>query len=85
MLQEDPSLGPNSWLVEEMHDLYRESPSLVSESWRVYFDNRDGVITPAALHATKGVLNGAGNGVMTPSRLSKLTLQLSETRLGLSR
>ena len=67
MLQEDPSLGPNSWLVEEMHDLYRQSPSLVSESWRVYFDNRDGVITPAALHATNGVLNGAGNGVSTVS------------------
>ena len=64
MLQEDPSLGPNSWLVEEMHDLYRESPSLVSESWRVYFDNRDGIVTPSAVVlATNGVANGAGNGL----------------------
>ena len=61
MLQEDPSLGPNSWLVEEMHDLYRENPSLVSDSWRAYFDNRNGV-SVATVHVANGTPNGTTNG-----------------------
>jgi multifunctional 2-oxoglutarate metabolism enzyme len=49
MLSDDPSLGPNSWLVDEMRELYNENPSLVSESWRAYFSGRDGVIVQSAV------------------------------------
>ena len=30
-------LGPNAWLVEEMHEQYLSDPSSVSESWREFF------------------------------------------------
>jgi multifunctional 2-oxoglutarate metabolism enzyme len=30
-------LGPNAWLVEEMHDRYLEDPSSVSRSWQEFF------------------------------------------------
>jgi 2-oxoglutarate decarboxylase len=37
-------LGPNAWLVEEMHEQYTSDPSSVSESWREFFaDYRPGV------------------------------------------
>src|SRR5690606_37237188 len=31
------ALGPNAWLVDEMHDQYLADPSSVSESWRDFF------------------------------------------------
>jgi 2-oxoglutarate decarboxylase len=31
------SLGPNAWLVDEMHEQYLADPSSVSESWREFF------------------------------------------------
>ncbi len=31
------SLGPNAWLVDEMHEQYLADPSSVSESWRDFF------------------------------------------------
>ena len=30
-------LGPNAWLVEEMHEQYRTDPGSVSESWQEFF------------------------------------------------
>ncbi|MFN7148728.1 MAG: 2-oxoglutarate dehydrogenase E1 subunit family protein, partial [Microthrixaceae bacterium] len=42
-------LGPNAWLVEEMHEQYTSDPSSVSESWREFFaDYRPGVPSRAA-------------------------------------
>ncbi|MGI8794421.1 MAG: multifunctional oxoglutarate decarboxylase/oxoglutarate dehydrogenase thiamine pyrophosphate-binding subunit/dihydrolipoyllysine-residue succinyltransferase subunit [Acidimicrobiales bacterium] len=35
--EQQPTFGPNSWLVDEMYDQYREDPSSVSESWREFF------------------------------------------------
>ncbi len=31
------TLGPNAWLVDEMHEQYLADPSSVSESWRDFF------------------------------------------------
>src|SRR5215217_6567227 len=31
------ALGPNAWLVDEMHEQYLADPSSVSESWRDFF------------------------------------------------
>ncbi len=56
MLSDDPSLGPNSWLVDEMRELYVESPSLVSESWRNYFDAKHAIVLYA----------DSSNGTPTP-------------------
>ncbi|HJR26507.1 MAG TPA: hypothetical protein VJ804_13615, partial [Acidimicrobiales bacterium] len=37
-MADDPSsLGPNAWLVDEMHEQYLADPSSVSESWREFF------------------------------------------------
>ncbi|MFP5326903.1 MAG: multifunctional oxoglutarate decarboxylase/oxoglutarate dehydrogenase thiamine pyrophosphate-binding subunit/dihydrolipoyllysine-residue succinyltransferase subunit [Acidimicrobiia bacterium] len=53
MPEETPStFGPNSWLVEEMYDQYKQDPSSVSESWQEFFgDYRDGSGTAAATPA----------------------------------
>ena len=50
MAEDTPStFGPNSWLVEEMYDQYKQDPSSVSESWQEFFgDYRDnGAAAPA--------------------------------------
>ena len=62
MPEDSPStFGPNSWLVEEMYDQYKQDPSSVSESWQEFFgDYRAGngtatasaAATPAAAPAT---------------------------------
>ncbi len=67
MLSEDPSLGPNSWLVDEMREMYDENPALVSESWRAYFNGRDGgarVVLHANGHEPS---NGHHNSAPTPA------------------
>jgi 2-oxoglutarate decarboxylase len=38
MTPEDPRLGPNSWLVEEMFERWRANPSAVDASWRALFE-----------------------------------------------
>ncbi|HEC10837.1 MAG TPA: multifunctional oxoglutarate decarboxylase/oxoglutarate dehydrogenase thiamine pyrophosphate-binding subunit/dihydrolipoyllysine-residue succinyltransferase subunit [Acidimicrobiales bacterium] len=43
---EDAQLGPNSWLVEEMYDLYQANPEAVDESWRDYFEQHGEPETP---------------------------------------
>jgi len=41
------SLGPNAWLVDEMHDQYLTDPNSVSESWREFFaDYQRGTSAP---------------------------------------
>ena len=44
-------LGPNAWLVEEMHEQYRTDPSSVSESWREFFADYRPPGRPAPLAA----------------------------------
>jgi multifunctional 2-oxoglutarate metabolism enzyme len=60
ILPDDPTLGPNSWLVDEMRDQFNENPSLVSESWRAYFHGQTGgpVVTPAG-YTSNGSTNGS--------------------------
>ncbi|MEQ1788258.1 MAG: hypothetical protein ABL966_14495, partial [Acidimicrobiales bacterium] len=31
------ALGPNAWLVDEMHEQYLADPASVSESWQDFF------------------------------------------------
>jgi 2-oxoglutarate dehydrogenase E1 component len=35
-------LGPNSGLVDDLYDRYRENPESIPERWRKYFEARDG-------------------------------------------
>ena len=47
------SLGPNAWLVDEMHEQYLADPTSVSESWQDFFadyrrDAAPQTVTPAA-------------------------------------
>ncbi|MEP6660141.1 MAG: 2-oxo acid dehydrogenase subunit E2, partial [Acidimicrobiales bacterium] len=40
MADEQPDVfGPNAWLVEEMYEQFRSSPSSVGESWREFFED----------------------------------------------
>ena len=34
-----PGFGPNSWLVEEMYEQFRDDPDSVSDSWREFFED----------------------------------------------
>jgi 2-oxoglutarate dehydrogenase E1 component len=47
------SLGPNAWLVDEMHEQYLADPTSVSESWRDFFADykRDAEPQAAAVQA----------------------------------
>ncbi|MDP1819971.1 MAG: multifunctional oxoglutarate decarboxylase/oxoglutarate dehydrogenase thiamine pyrophosphate-binding subunit/dihydrolipoyllysine-residue succinyltransferase subunit, partial [Acidimicrobiales bacterium] len=48
------ALGPNAWLVDEMHEQYLADPASVSESWRDFFEDyrRDAeVATPTPVAA----------------------------------
>jgi len=38
--------GPNSALVEELYDQYKEDPSSVPNHWKQYFDEIDGEVSP---------------------------------------
>ncbi len=70
MLSDDPSLGPNSWLVDEMRDLFDENPALVSDSWRSYFSGRAGEV----VHSDTST-RPAGNGTSAqPAILSTETV-----------
>jgi 2-oxoglutarate dehydrogenase E1 component len=44
-------LGPNAWLVEEMHEAFRADPDSVSPSWREFFTGYDGT-SSAPSHTT---------------------------------
>jgi 2-oxoglutarate decarboxylase len=45
----DPSaLGPNMWLIDEMHRRYREDPEAVSPAWREFFEDFTPTIPEAA-------------------------------------
>ena len=46
-------VGPNAWLVDELHEAYLRDPGSVSERWRAYFAERE----------THGGSNGARPGV----------------------
>jgi len=56
--------GPNSALVEELFNQYKEDPSSVPNHWRQYFDEIEGVETPEEL---KSEAQKAGNGAPQPS------------------
>ncbi|MEM8902540.1 MAG: hypothetical protein AAGF02_02460, partial [Actinomycetota bacterium] len=77
-LSDDSLLGPNSWLVDEMYDRWRENPSSVSSEWQEHFANGGGPAidtelasppSPASPPAGNGSTgNGsAGNGAAAPS------------------
>jgi multifunctional 2-oxoglutarate metabolism enzyme len=42
ILPDDPTLGPNSWLIDEMRDMFNENPASVSDSWQAYFHGQSG-------------------------------------------
>lgn len=58
--------GPNSALVEELFNQYKEDPASVPSHWRQYFDEIEGVDTSEELaEATTG--NGAPTSEATPA------------------
>ncbi len=59
ILPDDPTLGPNSWLVDEMREQYTDNPASVSESWRAYFNGYAG---PSV---SRAAANGAVHAVPT--------------------
>ncbi len=74
ILPDDPTLGPNSWLVDEMREQYNDNPSSVSESWRAYFNghgapaaastvSNGAVYAPATTHSVAPTYS---NGTATP-------------------
>ena len=52
---QDPAIleqmGPNAWLVEEMHEAFRADPESVSPSWREFFTDYDGSSSAPAASA----------------------------------
>ena len=58
--------GPNAWLVEEMYEQFRSSPSSVSESWREFFEDYRPAVpeTPAPAAMSTAVATAA---VSTPT------------------
>ncbi|MFM8687581.1 MAG: 2-oxoglutarate dehydrogenase E1 subunit family protein, partial [Acidimicrobiaceae bacterium] len=40
--------GANSWLVEEMYELYRDEPETLSPAWREFFSDYKPVGSPKA-------------------------------------
>jgi multifunctional 2-oxoglutarate metabolism enzyme len=68
LLSEDPSLGPNSWLVDEMRAMYNDNPTSVSDSWKAYFDARRGVVlSTASTPPTAQVLQPAPEIIAPPA------------------
>jgi len=55
------TVGPNAWLVDEMHEQYLADPSSVSESWRDFFADyrRDAVLPGTPPPATAPRANGS--------------------------
>ncbi len=60
ILPDDPTLGPNSWLVDEMREQYNDNPSSVSESWRAYFTGHAGAVTSSTSSSSSS--SNAANG-----------------------
>jgi 2-oxoglutarate dehydrogenase E1 component len=61
-LQSD-ALGPNAWLVDEMHEQYLADPASVSESWRDFFADYKRDAEPQAAAAQAVVAVPASTGV----------------------
>ena len=60
--------GPNSALVEELYNQYKEDPSSVPAHWKNYFDEIEGEASPEELK-TKAEI--AGNGEPAPAPKAK--------------
>ncbi len=62
------ALGPNAWLVEEMHDRYRADPTSVGASWQEFFADYPGTGRPAATTAPSApaAKNGAAAAPAAP-------------------
>ena len=67
------ALGPNAWLVEEMHDRYLADPSSVGASWQEFFTDYRAAGRPTAPAAPRKT-NAAGTVIMPPSETSKNSL-----------
>jgi pyruvate/2-oxoglutarate dehydrogenase complex dihydrolipoamide acyltransferase (E2) component len=50
------ALGPNAWLVDEMHEQYLADPTSVSESWRDFFADYKRDAEPQAPSATQATV-----------------------------
>ncbi|PWH05371.1 multifunctional oxoglutarate decarboxylase/oxoglutarate dehydrogenase thiamine pyrophosphate-binding subunit/dihydrolipoyllysine-residue succinyltransferase subunit [Brachybacterium endophyticum] len=46
-VDEEPEFGPNQWLVDELHNQWRNDPSSVDPSWAEYFRSRTPEPAPA--------------------------------------
>lgn len=58
--------GPNSALVEELYNQYKEDPSSVPNHWRQYFDEIEGVDTAEELKS-EAAENGLPSDTATPA------------------
>jgi len=61
MTAQDPRLGPNSWLVEEMYERWRANPRAVDDSWRALFEGGPDDVDPfdTSLEDPEPSTNGA--------------------------
>ena len=67
------ALGPNAWLVDEMHEQYLADPTSVSESWQDFFadyrrDAAPQTMAPAPARSGRGSRAGRGPAARGPAR-----------------
>ncbi len=71
---EDPAIGPNAWLVDEMREQWHLDPTSVTDSWKAYFSSNPG---DAQFTASNGASsngassNGASSGVALNGAVSQ--------------
>ncbi len=63
------AFGPNTWLIDDMHEKYLSDPQSVSESWREFFSNDLSAVN--GLPDSKIIVGGRYNGPsVAPSSVS---------------
>ncbi len=74
------ALGPNAWLVDEMHEQYLADPSSVSESWRDFFADyrRDAEPQAAALREAVAPAAAAAAAPAAPTAAAEPVAPVAE-------
>ncbi len=64
------AFGPNTWLIDDMHEKYLSDPQSVSESWREFFSDDASAVKQSPV--SRGTVDGAASGSAVSSDLVKL-------------
>jgi 2-oxoglutarate decarboxylase len=74
-----PDFGTNQWLVEEMHDRYREDPTSVDQTWVAFFETGDGAELAAGAPAVNGSAPAASPATPPPTSPASETKPAAKT------